>query len=151
MTTSTQSTIERRGASWCRSGERRGNWAPINIATMVIGFMIFWPFGLAVLAWIATGHHVRELPGAARELWSRVSGDGGPRFARATASDNVVFNDYQQAQYDRIREIRAEIGERARRFAEFRADSRRRADQEEFDRFMAGSPIDGERRDDERS
>ena len=56
------------------------------------------------------------------------------------AVDNVVFNEYQQTQYDRIREIKEEIKSRANRFSEFRMDAKRRADQEEFNRFMASGP-----------
>ena len=44
-----------------------------------------------------------------------------------------------QTQYDRIREIKAEIKERSRRCDDFRADAKR-ADQEAFNQFMASSP-----------
>ena len=144
MSTSTHPATDRPNhASWCRGGaRRRADWSPMNVAVMVLGFMFFWPVGLLLLGWIVSGRHVRDLPAALRELWTSVTGNGsmrggfGPRFT----SDNVVFNDYQQTQYERIREIKAELGERARRFAEFREQARRRADQEEFDRFMADAP-----------
>jgi len=144
MSTSTDPAFERSSHTSCnRTGTgRRGDWSPMNIAVMVFGFMFFWPVGLLVLGWIASGRHVRDLPAALRELWTSVTGSGFGRTslgARA-ASDNVVFDDYQQAQYERIREIKAELGERSRRFAEFRERSRRRADQKEFDRFMADAP-----------
>ena len=51
-----------------------------------------------------------------------------------------MFNAFQQTQYDRIAEIKEEIRERSRRFTEYRADAQRRADEEEFNRFMANSP-----------
>ncbi len=59
--------------------------------------------------------------------------------------DNVVFSEYQQTQYDRIREIKDEIKSRSKRFNDFRASAKRRADQEEFNQFMADSPstVDG--------
>lgn len=144
MSTSTHPAADRSShASWCRGGaRRRADWSPMNVAVMVLGFMFFWPVGLLLLGWIVSGRHVRDLPAALRELWTGLTGNGsirsgfGPRFA----SDNVVFNDYQQTQYERIREIKAELGERSRRFAEFREQARRRADQEEFDRFMADAP-----------
>ena len=118
----------------------RADWSPMNVAVMVIGFMLFWPLGLIVLGWAVSGRHVRDLPGAVRELWSRVgNGDGLVRSlsGRGPWSDNAVFNDYQQTQYDRIRELELELAERKRRFAEFRKEARRHADQDEFDRFMA--------------
>jgi hypothetical protein len=51
-----------------------------------------------------------------------------------------VFNTYQNTQYDRIREIKEEIRARAKRFSEFRADVKRRADEEEFNQFMSNAP-----------
>ena len=101
---------------------------------MVVGFVFFWPVGLVVLYWIMTGRNVQELPGAVRDQWQRMFNGSKTPLSHA---DNVVFSDYQQTQYDRIREIKEEIKSRAQRFGEFRMDARRRADQEEFDRFMA--------------
>ena len=134
-------------ATWYRQGfGARGDWSPTNVVAMAFGFVFFWPLGLVVLAWIASGRHVRDLPGAVRELWARTFGEGGGRLsfgrgvwgvARGPWSDNAVFNDYQQTQLDRIRELEAELAERKRRFAAFRAAARRHADQDEFDRFMA--------------
>lgn len=144
MTTST-ATMERNARPpWAdrRRGACRGNWNALNVATMVLGFVLFWPIGLALVFWIASGRDVRELPPAFRDLWARLRGNGDGGLGRGARSDNVVFDEYQQAQYDRIDEIRSEIRERSRRFAEWRMNARRRADQEEFDRFMADSPTD---------
>jgi len=41
---------------------------------------------------------------------------------------------------DRINEIKHEIKMRSERFKEFRNDAQRRADKEEFDRFMSNTP-----------
>lgn len=111
-------------------------WTGVNIAAMVVGFVFFWPVGLVVLFWIMSGRQVQELPGAIKEQWARMFGKGDV----VEAVDNVVFNEYQQTQYDRIREIKEEIKSRANRFSEFRMDAKRRADQEEFNRFMASGP-----------
>ena len=69
-----------------------------------------------------------------REQWGHLRGGGYSR------SDNVVFNEYQQTQYDRIKEIKDEIDARAKHFAAFRDEAQRRKDEEEFSRFMASSP-----------
>ena len=123
--------FSRSGSDW----GRKGSWTGFNIAAMVIGFVFFWPVGLVILYWIIRGRDLRDLPAAAREKWSQMFGrsKGGP-------SGNIVFEEYQQTQYDRIREIKEEIRERGRRFADFREDAKRRADQEEFNQFMASSP-----------
>ena len=123
-----------------------GNWSGLNIAAMVFGFILFWPIGLFILFWIITGRSVQELYRWTRRQWGKLTenwndGDG---FAPTGRTDNVVFNEYQQTQHDRIREIKDEIKERASRFASYRADAKRRADEEEFNRFMSDSPIRGD-------
>ena len=122
-------------------GARRWN-APNAILT-VLSLMLFGPLGLLVLAWVLSGRDVRELPDAVARLWAAVSGarngDGFAGLGRASTG-NVVFDDYQRTQHERIREIREEMATRARRFAEFRDEARRRADEEEFERFMASAP-----------
>ena len=124
---------------------QRGNWSGLNIAAMVVGFVIFWPIGLLILYWIARGRSVKDLPSGIRHQWSRFSGHWQTGDATGLdASENVVFNEFQQTQYDRIREIKDEIKERSRRFAEFRASAKRRADEEEFNRFMNEAPTRNE-------
>jgi len=145
MSTSSTPTIDklsdearRHVRSRCKSNGER-HWTAANTVTMIAGFVFFWPAGLLVLFWILSGRHVRELPQAMRTAWASLSG-AWPGSGAQAQSDNVVFNDYQSTQYERIREIRDEISERARRFNEYRAEGQRRIDQEEFDRFMASSP-----------
>lgn len=129
-----------RKSSFGRNGQHRARWSGFNIAAMVLGFIFFWPVGLVVLGWILSGRNVQELPEAVRHLWSKIFERGSDS---ADQFGNSVFNDYQQTQYDRIREIKEEIKSRAQRFGEFRSEAKRRADQEEFDRFMASSPTAG--------
>jgi len=112
----------------------------MNIAVMVIGFVLFWPAGLFLLYWNLTGRPVSELPDAIRGLWYRITGNFRDHNGRQD-SDNIVFNEYQQTQYDRIREIKDEIKKRADRFSEFRQGAKRRADEEEFNRFMSDAPV----------
>jgi len=132
--TSEQATID--GHSTHRRG-CNGKWSGFNIAVMVVSFVLFWPIGLLVLFWIVTGRNLRDLPAAVGDKWSSLMS----KFERnGRSSGNVVFNEYQQTQYDRIREIKAEIKDRSKRFNDFRADAKRRADEEEFNRFMDNSP-----------
>lgn len=139
--TNDQPANRSRGRCCGRRG-KRANWSGINIAAMVVGFVLFWPIGLFVLYWIFTGRDVRDVPRWVSQQWSKVTGmrNGFDGFGQDGHGDNVVFDEFQQTQYDRIREIRDEIKERARRFTEFRADAKRRADKEEFNRFMADAP-----------
>ena len=120
--------------------ERRckGHWSCSNIAAMVIGFVLFWPVGLFILAWTLSGRPVQTLPGAIKKQWRAFRSEH--RGQASGGSDNVVFDEYQDTQYDRIREIKEEIKDRARRFSQFREDARRQADQAEFDEFMSTNP-----------
>ena len=141
-TSTTDQSVNRARGRCCAGRSRRSNWSGINILAMVVGFILFWPIGLFVLYWILTGRDVRDVPKWFSQQWSKVTGmrNGFDGFGTDGYGDNSVFNEYQQTQYDRIREIRDEIKERARRFADFRAEAKRRADEEEFNRFMADAP-----------
>ena len=112
----------------------------MNIAAMVLGFVFFWPVGLVIVCWIISGRNVRDLPQAITDQWYKVAGKTKNGGEKARGSENVVFNDYQQTQFDRIREIKDEIKERARRFRDFRTAAKRRADEEEFNHFMSQAP-----------
>ena len=125
-----------RGPGCCGFGAR-ANWSVTNIVAMVIGFVLFWPLGLFMLYWIFKGRDVMDMRGHFVEKWNRFKGNDA---TEASGTDNRIFNEYQQTQYDRIREIKDEIKKRARRFAEFRSEAKRRADEEEFRRFMDDSP-----------
>ncbi len=139
--TSSSSTMNDSGNQYSHRGccgfGGKSNWSGINIAAMVIGFVLFWPIGLFFLYWIMSGRNVLDLRSEMAEKWQQFKG-GESRSKGGT--DNEVFNEYQQTQYDRIREIKEEIKSRARRFAEFRSTAKRRADEEEFRRFMDDTP-----------
>ena len=138
--------VNRSQGRCCGGWGKGANWSGTNIAAMVVGFVLFWPVGLFILYWIVTGRDVRELPQWIHQQWSRVTGmcNRNEGFSKDARSDNVVFNEFQQTQYDRIKEIREEIRQRSRRFAEFRVKAKRRADEEEFNRFMGDAPRSGD-------
>jgi hypothetical protein len=141
---STDYSSARRSRGHCFNGHTwpcgQGHWSGANIAAMVLGFIIFPPIGFVVLLWTILGHPIQDLPGWVRDKWNQF-------FRKSSAgshgdSENIVFNEYQQTQYDRIREIKEEIKRRAEAFRSFRFDAKRRKDQEEFDDFMASKPTD---------
>lgn len=118
----------------------KGHWSATNIFAMVLGFILFAPLGFAVLLWSLAGHPIEELPGWLRDKWRQLKGHTGHAGHCRHGSDNVVFDEYQQAQHDRIDEIRDEIRRRGEAFRDFRSDSKRRQDQAEFEAFMSTSP-----------
>ncbi|MGB0843738.1 MAG: DUF2852 domain-containing protein [Alphaproteobacteria bacterium] len=143
MTTSNSSTMQMSGDNGFDFNSRqngknkscgKGKWTTFNIAAMVLGFVFCWPIGLFVLFWIMSGRDVKQIPSALQEQWNRLF--SGSNRSSGDKSDNSVFNDYQQTQYDRISEIKEEIKDRASRFSEYRSDAKRRADEKEFRTFM---------------
>ena len=145
MTSSSSSTVNDSG-QYCFSRKgccARGNWSGINIAAMVIGFVLFWPVGLLILYWNIKGRNVKDLPGAIQEKWSAFKGStfngslSGSKGRENTMSENSVFDEYQQTQFDRITEIKEEIKNRARSFRDFRFNAKRREDEAEFKEFMS--------------
>ncbi len=141
MTSTSNSTINdsgqfRHARKGCCS---KGNWSGINIAAMVIGFVIFWPLGLLILYWNIKGRNVKDLPRAVQQKWSAmVNGSWSPSKSNdSTNGENTVFDEFQQTQYDRIVEIKDEIKNRARSFRDFRSDAKRNEDEAEFQEFMS--------------
>ena len=142
---STDRTDHRSRGRCFSNGHTKSNWCGINIAAMVLGFIVFWPIGLFILFWILSGRNVTELPQWLGQAWSNATRAWRDDNIQSNQrSDNVVFNEFQQAQYDRIRDIKDEIRNRARRFSEFRTNAKRRADEDEFNRFMADAPENGD-------
>ncbi|MFT5114559.1 MAG: hypothetical protein ACI8P9_003897 [Parasphingorhabdus sp.] len=135
--TSSFNTTEDSGVSHkrkkCCNFGANAKWSATNIAVLVVAFVLFWPIGLFILYWILKGRNVADLPPKISEKWNRFKGNS---FSQGSTSDNRVFNDYQQTQYDRILEIKDEIKSRTKRFSDFRSDAKRRADEDEFRRFM---------------
>ena len=113
----------------------RPAWTPATIALMVIGFMIFWPLGLVMLAYILWGRRVPEIrrhfEGMKRD-WSSRGGCGPRGYAR---SGNSAFDDYRERELRRLDEERRKLDEERREFEAFVHNLRRARDQEEFDRF----------------
>lgn len=119
-----------------------GHWSGANIAVMVLGFLVFPPLGFVVLLWTVMGRPIQQLPAWVRDTWAQFFGGG---YARTyNESDNIVFNEYQQTQHDRIHEIKEEIKNRAEAFRAYRFDAKRRQDQQEFEAFMASNPEKGQ-------
>lgn len=117
----------------------RPDWTPATIALMVLGFVVFWPLGLAMLAYILYGDRLRDFKRSANE---RADGfftncRSYRRSARpGFSTGNVAFDDWRKAELDRIEEERRKLDEMRQEFDTYLRELRRAKDQEEFDRFM---------------
>ncbi len=108
------------------------------IGMIVVGFLIWWPFGLAILAYLFWSGKMRCHSSEYSEHQSRHG--FRPFFHRMhksccaqrqrPSSGNTAFDDYRQETLQRLEEDQRE-------FVEFLERLRRARDQAEFDQFMA--------------
>ncbi|GLS23842.1 hypothetical protein GCM10007874_68630 [Labrys miyagiensis] len=123
----------------------RGRWHPLHVVAVIAGFMIWWPLGLAALAYFIWGDRfprekVRDGFERAKAEFTGFGRDyRGYGFAGQgwSGTGNAAFDDYRRETLRRLEEERRRIEEEGRAFAEFVANLRRARDKEEFDRFMA--------------
>jgi hypothetical protein len=123
----------------------RPAWTPATIALMVIGFMVFWPLGLAMLAYIIWGDRLdgfkRDVNRTTDGLFAgcRRGADKAHRWGHhgAARTGNVAFDDWREKELERLAAERRKLDELLGEFDTYARELRRAKDQEEFDRFMA--------------
>jgi hypothetical protein len=119
----------------------RPEWNPATIAMMVLGFIVFWPLGLAMLAFILFGERLRDFKRNANEAVDRgFSRCGlnrhGDRFHRYSRTGNVAFDEWRKNELERIENERRKLDEARAEFDDYLRELRRAKDQEEFSKFM---------------
>jgi hypothetical protein len=118
----------------------RGRWTALNIVLMIIGFAVFWPLGLAMLAWIIWGDEIgakfEELKGNFRSFGERAPSFRSGAYGFQGRTGNAAFDDYRAQELKRLEEERRKLEAMRAEFESFLGDLRRVKDQEEFDRFM---------------
>jgi hypothetical protein len=136
-----------------------GRWSPFEIVAMVLGFIVFWPIGLAILffkMWQRRSGYPGDLQTVAQDKWREArhamsSGGwqgpwGGRRGFDSASTGNLAFDEWKQAEIARLEEERRKLQEAHREFAAFVENIRRAKDREEFERFMnerRNRPADG--------
>ena len=138
-------------ARWRRAGTR---WTAFEIIAMVLGFIVFWPIGLAILGykfWQRRygGPDLQTLANSkwqdarammsANPSWNSSWGCGAARRATRfySASGNAAFDEWRTAELARLDEERRKLDDAQREFTEYVDAIRRAKDREEFERFMA--------------
>lgn len=116
----------------------RPAWTPATIALMVLGFMIFWPLGLAMLAYIIWGDRLDGFKSEMNEATDRVMDGFAKTKCRRTSArtGNVAFDEWREVELARLEEERKKLDEMRREFDAYQRDLRRAKDAEEFDAFM---------------
>ncbi|MCI4677623.1 DUF2852 domain-containing protein [Rhodoblastus acidophilus] len=140
------------------AGAHRGHrgcmrWKPIEIAAIILGFIFFWPVGLALLGWKIYQSKTRyagDFGQFAQEKWGefeRRAGLGGMArdFAGGwgASSGNAAFDEWRKAELERLEEERRKIHEAEKAFYDYLEGLRRARDREEFERFMASRASQG--------
>lgn len=126
----------------------RPAWTPATIALMVLGFMLFWPLGLAMLAYIIWGDRLdgfkRDVNRATdgvfmgcRRASNRASRWGHGRSRGYSPTGNVAFDDWREKELARLDEERQKLESAREEFETYARELRKAKDLEEFDRFMA--------------
>lgn len=117
-------------------------WGPLTIALMVLGFIIWWPLGLAMLAYIIWGEAFGGSAEKAQHFvnrsksWAEKYGSHARHNSWRHSSGNAAFDEYRAEQLKRLEEERKRLDEEIQAFHEYMANLRKARDREEFDRFM---------------
>ncbi len=126
-------------------------WSPMTVVGTILGFMIYWPLGLAMIAYVVWGDRFmnegQELTGKLRRMGRRNGFASPERFTGSfTRTGNVAFDDYRETTLKRLEEERSQLEAQEREFADFMKELRRARDKEEFDRFMQSrnKTVDGD-------
>lgn len=122
----------------------RPGFHPLSIGLMVLGFVVAWPLGLAMLAYMIWGDRMRAFFDGVRSGYQRsrfaaeMRGFGGSFSAGPFGSTgNAAFDAYRAAELERLEAERRRLEEERREFEAYMAHLRRARDQEEFERFKA--------------
>lgn len=138
--TNRMSSSDAAGASWgTTTGCARTHWKPVEIAATVLGFILFWPLGLAILIavmWRRNFGFEGDIFGFAREQASRFQNGFASETGWRSGSGNLAFDEWRERELARLEEERRKLADAEREFTEHMAELRRARDREEFESFM---------------
>jgi len=131
----------------CAPGEP---WKAVEVLAMVLGFIVFWPIGLAVLGWKIwqrKSGYPGDIVAFGREKWGNSAQWRAGRWGFAAnrwhgfsggtgSTGNRAFDDWRSAELARLEEEHRRLAAAEREFAEYMDNLRHAKDREEFERFM---------------
>jgi hypothetical protein len=142
------------GRHWQYQGRCGGfaRWRPLELLAMILGFIVFWPIGLAIIGfkiWQKRSGYggdmftfAEERAQAARDACTGWSG-GARRSARGFGgawgprpTGNTAFDDWRNGELARLEEERRKLEAAEREFSEHIEQLRRARDREQFEQFM---------------
>ena len=129
-----------------------GRWTPVELIAMVLGFMVFWPIGLAILAFkywqrktggadlqtVAAGafNNVRSTMSGFQAQSQRGWGPSPWTRGFTATTGNAAFDEWKGAELARLEAERRRLEDAHKEFADWLDTVRKAKDREEFDRFM---------------
>ncbi len=146
------------GASREQAYTPRPRWRIIEIAAVVVGFMVWWAIGLTLLIvklWRNRQGYSTDMVTAARgafeenvmKRWpemtrgftGRTASAPGARdwgFSASRSSGNSAFDGWREGELARLEEERRKLEAAEREFSDYIESLRQAKDREEFERFM---------------
>ena len=133
--------------TWRRRGYGASRWTAFELVAMILGFIVFWPIGLAILGYkfwqrrsggedlqsFATGKWNEARSAMAGASWCGASAPWGRSGA---STGNSAFDEWRAGELARLEAERRKLEEAHREFSEFVENVRKAKDREEFERFM---------------
>ena len=117
---------------------------PAWITVMVLGFILFWPIGLAILAYLIWSGRMGSWRNSGAGRWHSEKGSwscGGKKrhrgSHRASPSGNAAFDEYREVTLSRLEAEQKE-------FLDYLERLRQAKDKSEFDQFMSERGMQGE-------
>jgi Protein of unknown function (DUF2852) len=132
-----------RGGHWREKGADRGDylwWArtpgfnPFKLLAVLAGFAVFPPLGIAALVYFIWNSRRHSWQG--REAWG--AGRGCGHRGHMSRTGNTAFDEHRE-------KVLSELEEERKAFAEYRAEQRRKRDQDAFDAFQEKRKTDGDK------
>ncbi len=113
--------------------------SPLRIAAIVVGFVVFWPIGLALLVWTLWRDQIRQ-SGVYRKITGcrREHGNGQMRRSafRARRPSNSALAAYLETEQQRLQAEQEKLAELVKAFEAFKEAESRSADKSDFEAFL---------------
>lgn len=120
---------------------RRGGCRPVGglmIAAIVLGFIVAWPIGLALLAWAIWHRDMRSWWERNAEKFKTARREERNHFQgfMSRRPSNAALAAYLDREQDRLREEQKKLDELVREFEAFKAAEREAIDKQDFEAFL---------------
>ncbi len=133
--------------TWRRRGCGASRWTAFELVAMILGFIVFWPIGLAILGYKFWQRKSggEDLQSFATGKWNEARsamagascfGSSAPWGRGGASTGNSAFDEWRAGELARLEAERRKLEEAHREFAEFVESVRKAKDREEFERFM---------------